>query len=132
MLKIRQAQMDRLQEQVVEKNFVRRVIEFVRAEFPQDLKKYPEERWQSMVVNGLSRARRYGISYEASSATFVALMFHYAPNFDEYAPIHAILTDPDVPPDARINLLDDCTLDEDWAVVQARADLNAWTIYFGA
>lgn len=36
MLKIRQAQMDRLQEQVVEKNFVRRVIEFVRAEFPQD------------------------------------------------------------------------------------------------
>lgn len=132
MLKIRQAQMDHLQEQVAEKNFVRRVIEFVRAEFPQDIAKYPEERWQPMVANGLSRARRYGISYEAPSAAFVALMFHYAPNFDEYAPIHAILTDPEVPPDARIKLLEDCTLAEDWAVVQAHADLNAWNIYFGA
>ena len=132
MLKIRQAQMDQMQEQVVEKNFVRRVIEFVRAEFPKDIAKYPEERWQTMVVNGLSRARHYGISYEASSAEFVALMFHYAPNFDEYAPIQAILTDPEVPPDARIKLLDDCTLAEDWAVVQARADLNAWNIHFGA
>ncbi len=55
-------------------------------------------------------------------------MFHYAPNFDEYAPIHAILTDTEVPPDARINLLDHCMYGIG-SVSKVLTAMAAWTIW---
>lgn len=131
MLQIRQAQMNVLQKQLAEKDFVRRVIAFLRTECPEDIEQHPQEQWQTMVINGISRARRYGITYESSIAAFVALMFQYAPNFDEHVHIHAILTDMEVPPDTRIKLLGECTLDEDWEAVLSLYDAAAWEVYFG-
>lgn len=131
MLKVRQTQMDVLQQQLAEKDLVRRTIEFLRIEYPEDIKRHPEGQWRNRVVNGISRARSYGITYESSIAAFVALMFQYAPNFDEYAPIHAILTDGEVPPDTRVKLLGECTIDEDWEIVEDRYDAAAWDVYFG-
>lgn len=131
MLTIRLAQMDILRRELADPAFIKRVIEFLQTECPGDLAEYPEEQWGEMVANGISRARRYGIAYEASIAAFVALMFQYAPNFDEYPPIQEILADAEVPPDARMRLLGECTLDEDWDAVEERCDPAAWKVNFG-
>ncbi len=83
-----------------------------------------------MIRNGISRARRYGISVESSLAAFVDLVFTVAPNFDEQAQIHAVLKDPSVPPDARVELLGEATLPQDWEQADDLYDEAAWNVSF--
>ena len=58
-------------------------------------------------------------------------MFQIAPNFDEHPRINEVLADEQVPPDARIDLLSECTLERDWEEAEDGRDENAWDIHFG-
>ncbi len=51
-----------------------------------------------------TRAVSYGIKLEADVAAFVDLALLIHPHFDEHPPIHAVLTDPGIPPDLRVAL----------------------------
>ena len=129
-MKIRQAQLESLQP-IAERDFIDRLIDHVRAEHPEEVNAYAESDLRRMAANGISRARRYGISVESSIAAFVDLMFSVAPNFDEQEHIHEVLTDASYPPDARVELLGEMTLDADWEQADARYDESAWNVSFG-
>ena len=126
---VRQKQLEDLQP-LAEKDFIKRLIDHLQAEYPYEIAQYPQPELRKMVRNGISRARRYGISVESSLAAFVDLMFTVAPNFDEQPQINAVLKGPSAPPDTRVELLGEATLPQDWEQTDNLYDEAAWNVSF--
>src|SRR5229473_2749666 len=115
MLRIRPEQLKVFQP-VTEAAFEERVIEYLREEHPDAvvpissgaptlLADLPDETLLEMVQVALRRARNYGMTWESTLTAFVVLTFVVAPRFDECPPIHQVLTDSTIDPDARIDAL---------------------------
>lgn len=75
---------------------------------------------------GLRRARGWGLDSMFGLGVFVALMFEVGPDFDTDPQIRRLLADHSRKPSDRLLLLDATLTDADWALVAARADLQAW------
>lgn len=137
MLIIRPEQLEPFQ-QVAEAAFAMELVEELREEssgvmiqLPNGsftIDQIPEEVLYEMVRNGITRAHKYGLSWEYSIGGFVTLMFEAAPNFDEHPLIQRVLKDEDTAPDSRIDELIDRTTDENWEAVEQNYDANAWGI----
>ena len=135
MLIIRTEQLEPFQ-QVAESAFARELVEELRRESPDmmihlpngsnTIDQIPEEVLYQLVRNGISRAHKYGLSWENSVGAFVTLMFEAAPNFDEHPLIQRVLKDEEIAPDSRMDELLDRTTDENWEAVEQNYDTNAW------
>ena len=125
MLVIRREQMAAL-ERAVEERFIDRVIDHLRSHHPRSVASLDDATLRRRVEAGVARGRRYGLEWESSLTTFVALMFISAPNFDEDPVIHRILTSTWRTADLRIARIFDRCGCEDWRRVRANRDASSW------
>ncbi|HEY0080968.1 MAG TPA: hypothetical protein VGB73_20355 [Pyrinomonadaceae bacterium] len=134
-LQIRPEQMNAFQP-VADANFVKRLMAQLRDEHSETavvlpdkastVKQLPDETLRELVVAGIARARRYGLSHESALAAFVAIMFEAAPNFDRHPLIQRLLKDEKTPPNSRIDLLLEETTEENWQAVRKSYDPRSW------
>lgn len=110
----------------VEDSLVSRIVQHLRAHHGDAVGQLPDDGLRDMVAQGLKRARKYGLAWESSLTTFVALMFEIAPNFDEHPAFQRILRDPSVPPDHRMDALGARITDAQWEQAEALHDSAAW------
>src|SRR5947209_833896 len=102
-LNIRREQMD-VMNAVAEADFERRLSEHLRQNYADSVVRLPDggeftvstlvaETFDTLVRAGMARARAHELTFESSIATFVALMFHVCPNFDEHRLCQVLLAD---------------------------------------
>jgi len=83
-----------------------------------------ELRWR--ITSGIARARSHGFQWQHSIATFVSLMLRFAPNFDQYPPIRAVLGEAAADAEGRADQLLTEVSAEQWQEAQNRYDPGAW------
>ena len=86
----------------------------------------PDDVLQEMVLTGIGRARKYGMTWESSLASYVVLMFEAAPNFDSHPLVQRVLRDENIEPDERMEQLLEQTTEQNWEAVRENYDGNAW------
>ena len=111
-----------------EQDFVNRLAWHLKENHARAIEGLDDQVLEERIRAGLKRARRYEISEEATLASFVGLMFEFAPNFDEHPRMQAILMDRRIPPDDRIHELVEEATDSDWDDVRHLSDLRAWSM----
>lgn len=109
-----------------EQELVDFIVEHLYAEHRRYVAPLPPDDLRQMVVNGMRRARGHGLDTAATLASFVALMFVIAPNFDEQPAIRAGLDDTSVPPDQRIDKMMERVPDSAWDEAERNYDADAW------
>ena len=130
MVRIRAEQLQAFQP-LAEAAFVNRVVQHLREYHASVVERLPDDMLRERVRYGLSRARQYGLSWESSLTAFVALMFEIAPNFDEHPRIQYVLRDERVPPNSRIDALQERVSEQDWEEAEQRYDEDAWFLKDG-
>jgi hypothetical protein len=112
---------------VSEVDFQGALCQFARENLGLSVASLSEEELQWRVRCGVSRARSHGFKWQSSIATFVMLMLRFAPNFDEYPPIRAILDSTSgFEPELRAERLVTEIRGEEWGEVEDRYDPVAW------
>ncbi len=86
----------------------------------------PDARLEALVQNGIERAGSYGLRWRSALASFVVTMFVAAPNFDQDAAVHELLTDKDIEPDYRMDSVLDRVTDGHWNRIRQTYDVKAW------
>ena len=109
-----------------EADFAYRIAKHMRKMGTPGVQGLPEKILIKRIRLGILRAHGYGIARESTIAAFVALMFQFAPNFDEYPKFTQVLTTKRIPPDDRIDELVLEASDEDRQEVRRKADLSLW------
>ncbi len=112
-------------EPLPEEVFVRQLCQFARDNLEVYVAPLDDQALAWRVGSGISRARSHGFTWQSSIATFVTLMFRFAPNFDEYPPIRAILEAADADQEGRADQLMSVS-GEHWEAVEERFDPLAW------
>jgi hypothetical protein len=123
---IRDEQMQALQ-RAQEEAFVRSVSDGLRNYHLDLVETIPEEQLLAMVARGIDRARRYGIRQKFGLAMFVELMLLVGEDFDEYPPIRAILLQPDIDPDDKMDRIIDTMTEPQWQGARRRSAPSAWS-----
>lgn len=125
-MKIRKSQFANLDERAVD-DFVERVAGMVRQQNQSLIPPGVDDaHLRTMVRHGIEKAKRYGLTWESSIGKFVGLMFGIAPNFDEHLAVQAILVDPLIAPNERVEELFRRLKPEQWEGAVRRYDMNAW------
>lgn len=120
-LQLRPEQLRALQT-VPEREFQKHVSTFARQHIAKAVEPLSDQELLWRVHGGVKRARAHGFAWQSSIAAFVILMLRFAPNFDQYPPIRAILSGKgEERADALLALPG-----EDWEEVEERCDLHAW------
>lgn len=109
-----------------EEEFVDLIIEHLKTESPELVANLPDVSFREMIANGLAKARSYGLNIDEHLIGFVSIMFTIAPNFDENAEIHKVLTDQSIAVDDRFKALFEKTLDHAWEDAEANYETLAW------
>lgn len=122
-LKINSEQMKALQD-VPEREFSDRLCVFARENLERAVESLRDEELLWQVQSGINRARSHGFTWQSSIATFVMLMLRFAPNFDEYPPIRAILGG--TGEEERADRLMTDISGEEWGEVEDRYDPSGW------
>ena len=122
---IRKQQMNTLDDQA-QKSFTDRMMKYLREKQTVWVANSPDDELRRRVNSGVARARSHGFEWESSVMKFVGLMFRFAPNFDEYPPIEALLARKDVPSEQRADLLFTEISAEQWQAVSDRYDPAGW------
>jgi hypothetical protein len=135
-LTVRKEQMD-VMAAVAEVNFERKIAEHLRASYADSIVKLPdggefpirdllENTLSELIRVGISKARRYEVTNQSSTAAFVALMFDVAPNFDEHRVCGVLLGDEDKAPNDRVDELLTVLTEKHWDSIRKDYDSNAW------
>jgi hypothetical protein len=137
MLIIRPEQFDAFRD-VAEQSFVSEVAAYLRekhadalvrlADGAYTVKQIPDETLREMVVNGIARARAYGMKWKSSLQAFVVTMFAAAPNFDEHPIIQRVLNDEKIEADQRLEALWERATEQNWEAVERNYDASAWNL----
>jgi len=123
---------------VSEANFERRIADHLRQNYADSVVKLPDggeftvgtltaETLDALVRVGIARARRYELTFESSIATFVALMFHVCPNFDEHRLCQVLLADEETEPNERVQEIPKVLSEHNWASVRESYNPEAWS-----
>jgi len=107
------------------RRFLERVVERMRAVFPEQLERQPRFVRLAMVGNGLQTASAFGFEQEDTLATFVGLQFETSADFHVLPQAFAILTSAGTEQE-RINRLMTEVPQETWDTIKRGADLRAW------
>jgi hypothetical protein len=110
---------------VPEMAFRNSLCEFARENLGISVASLSDQELLWRVRSGIARARSHGFTWQSSMATFVMLMLRFAPNFDEYPPIRAILESPGREEERADRLLTEVP-GEAWSEVEERYDPQAW------
>jgi hypothetical protein len=125
-LQIRQEQINALAK-VPEEGFRVSLCQFARENLGISVASLSDEELLWRVKSGLARARSHGFRWQSSIATFVMLMLRFAPNFDEYPPVRAIIESTGGgDQELRAGRLLTEISGEEWGEVEDRYDPLAW------
>ncbi len=102
------------------------IVEHLHENHPEIVDPIPDDTLRAMVAYGVGRARSHNLTWAYSITFFVALMFEIAPNFDEHRPVQRVLQDSSVPPDERMDLLDERISEKEWQEAKELGDQNVW------
>lgn len=85
---------------------------------------------RKMTLAGIARARSWDLTWESNLFGFLALMFCFAPNFDQHPKVSQILGNPDIPlpPNERLDYLKKYMTPNDWSEIVDNYDETAWNI----
>ncbi len=122
---LRKAQIEEMRK-AAEPAFVKEVASHLRDNNTEAVAALKDPELERRIGIGLKRARRHELTQRATLTLFVALMFEIAPNFDESAPVKALLGDMTKPPDERMRGLPDQLTDEQWLEAKQNADSRVW------
>ncbi len=111
---------------ISEAAFVEKLTQFARDNLGIWVSSLDDDELKWRVRSGIARARSHEFEWQSSIATFVTLMLRFAPNFDEYPPIRAILAQAGADKEARADRLLTDVSGEDWEAVTSRYDPEAW------
>jgi len=123
MLTIRPEQMHVLAS-ITENEFPHRLCALAREHLPIWVESVDDQELLWRVKSGIRRARSHGFTGQRAIATFVMLMFRFAPDFDIYPPIRVIL-ESSREQERADQLLTEVSAD-DWQAVLDRYDPEAW------
>jgi hypothetical protein len=90
------------------------------------LSQLPEDTLRELARHGVAKARAYGLTWESSITSFVALMFVAAPNFDDLPPVAEMLREPSVYPEHRVEYFVNNADFQTWQMIQFCYDPAAW------
>lgn len=124
---------------VSEANFERRIAAHLRQSYPTAVVKLPEgeeftisqikeDKLNTLVHAGVSKARRYELTQESSMATFVTLMFDVAPNFDEHRLCAVLLGDDEKAPDLRVSEVLSVLSEKNFESIRKDYDPLGWDV----
>lgn len=123
---------------VAEANFERQLARHLRESYPQSIVKLPDggefavsdlldDTLTRLIRIGIAKARRYEMTLQSSIASFIALMFDVAPNFDEHRLCEVLFGDEEKAPDARIEDVLTVLTEKNWEAIRNDYDPAAWT-----
>ena len=137
MLKVRPEQFTVLQ-QYAETEFVHRLAAYVREKHadvivqlpqgPLSVKEIPEDTLRLMVRQGITRGRKYGVTWESALSAFVTLMFVTAPNYDEHPAVRRVLRDEGIASNSRVNQLWNQVTEQEWETIRKDYAVSAWNL----
>ena len=112
MLQIRKEQIAAF-EKVMRQKFEDRTVAHIAEEFPEEHqlmldKDGGDAKVRALVWEGVERAAGYGITSEEPTTLYIDLMMGIAPDFDVQADMdwaREVLEDPDLPEDAKMDLI---------------------------
>ncbi len=81
---------------------------------------------EKRIFFAIMRARRYQLTSVSDLAGFTALMFELAPNFDEHPSFRRVLSDPVLPPEAKMKRLSQVITDREWDEALRMYDRAFW------
>jgi hypothetical protein len=105
---------------------IRLIAQAIREANPERVADYDDAKLKKMTETGIERARSYEIERAEDIASFVALMFEIAPNFDEQDEIKMVLHDANFSVSDRLAQLWERTSDEAWDKAERNYKSNAW------
>jgi hypothetical protein len=95
---------------------------------PLTVKEVPEDTLHIMVHHGITRGRKYGMTWESALSAFVTLMFVTAPNYDEHPAVRRVLRDERITPNSRVNQLWDQITEQEWETIRKDYAASAWNL----
>ncbi|NMO23541.1 hypothetical protein HPC49_48320 [Pyxidicoccus fallax] len=108
------------------KEFAEFMVQHLQEESPGLIDRIEPDLLREMIINGLERGRSHGLQSAEVLASFVSVMFHIAPNFDEHPDIRKALRDTRVPEPERMNRLFDSVPEKAWDEAEKQYDPDAW------
>ena len=136
-LTVRREQMD-VMHAVAEANFERHLARHLRESYSASVVKLPDggeftvgdlldDTLIQLIRTAIAKARRYEMTLQSSIASFVALMFDVAPNFDEHRLCEVLFGDEEKPPDARMEDILTVLTEKNWEAIRNDYDPQVWT-----
>ncbi len=99
---------------------------FIDYERPDAFSGLAESTVNEMLVTAITKSRHYGLTTAADIATFTAIMFDVAPNFDQQPQIAACLSNRQLPAHLRLRAaVTECD-EAAWQDAEDRANPEAW------
>jgi hypothetical protein len=123
---------------VADTNFERQIASHLRDSYSESIVRLPDdgsefkvselaedvlERW---VRAGIGKARGYELRIQSSIASFVALMFDVAPNFDDHRLCEVLLGDQERTPDERMEDVLSVLSEKNWEAIRNDYEPQAW------
>ncbi|TGO02266.1 hypothetical protein PN36_27830, partial [Candidatus Thiomargarita nelsonii] len=121
MLKLRPEQFEVFQEQA-EREFVQQLQHSLAEKYPNDLPCFPDAIQNQIVINMITRAKSWGITWQSSLVIFAELMIAIAPNFDEQTEIRDALKNDTKQVNQIMKTITDHVPETVWAKAEATAD----------
>jgi hypothetical protein len=121
---------------VIEKEFASRLADHIKSRHGESVirlgdevklvKAVPKDVLDGLVLAGIHRAKKHGLTSESTQSGFVVLMFEIAPNFDDDPAAREILHDLSIEEENRVEELNQRLRSADWGRMNRRYDHKAW------
>ncbi|MGA3402729.1 MAG: hypothetical protein ABSC95_26265 [Acetobacteraceae bacterium] len=106
--------------------FINETAELLRAERAEAVAGLPADRLRDRVAHAFDRAEAYGMRDDDALQHFTMLMFEFGPDFDDHPRVRAILEDPSIPADDRLDDLLEHLPHRVWEELLILADHAGW------
>lgn len=97
-----------------------------RTESPYVLQGLPSDLFDEIIDSGITTARSYGLQSPKDLSTFVLLQFEIGPEFHRYPVIHAVLADPIIAPERKLEVMYERTPPEVWQNITSLLHKQTW------
>lgn len=105
---------------------VKLIVQIIRDANPERVSIYDDKKLEEIVKTGIKRAESHGLELIEDMATFVAIMFEVAPNFDEQEDIKYVFADTHFTASENLTNLWERTSDEAWEEAEQSYKADIW------
>lgn len=102
--------------------FVDRTMEWLRVNHLPFVHDLDDDELRLRVRHGVAKARGYGLTWESSLTIFVSHMLTINPEFDKQPAVQAVLVDPTIPGDEKMQALLGLVDDDEWEEAAKQVD----------